>query len=100
MFEDERGAVRPPPASTRTATIPSGVVADMMAAITAMLISDFVLAADRPSRYNATANKPMTTGPRPYSAPRAISVNPSCDIGSWGLPGGAVSENGRLRQGP
>jgi hypothetical protein len=77
VFEDERGAVGRPPASTRAATIPSGVVADMMAAITAMLISDFVLAADRPSRYNATANKPMTTGPRPYSAPRAISVNPS-----------------------
>ena len=40
-------------------------------AFAAMLISDFVPAADRPSRYNATANKPMTTGPRPYSAPRA-----------------------------
>src|SRR5215468_2695110 len=26
--------------------------------------------------------------------------SPGCDIGSWGLPGGAVSENGRLRQGP
>src|SRR5262245_21995014 len=65
------------PARTRIATIPSGVETDATAAITAMPASDTVFAADRPSRYKATANRPTTTGPRPYSAPRAIGVTPS-----------------------
>ncbi len=39
--------------------------------------------------------------PQPLSAVRACQdVNGKrCGIGSWGGPGGAVSENGRLRQG-
>jgi hypothetical protein len=33
------------------------------------------------------------------SPTRAVAADVHCGIGSWGAPGGAVPENGRLRQG-
>src|SRR5262249_10917561 len=65
------------PAKIRIAPIPMDVPADARAAATPIVISVSVPAVDFPSRYTATAKSASTTGPNPYSAPRAMGVRPS-----------------------